>query len=78
MTKRMQARLAQDIRTQQSCLSVPLYEFLSKLVFQASVAALFNDAAADDAELFAAFQAFDQHLPMAAGGFKVSNYACVK
>lgn len=41
------------------------------MVFQASVASLFSPEAAEDPALFSAFQAFDQHMPLALAGFKV-------
>lgn len=71
LTKRMQVQLDQDTSAHRSQRSVPLYNFLSKIIFQASVAALFNGAAGDDHALFDAFEKFDQHLPLAAGGYKV-------
>lgn len=48
-----------------------LYEFISKLVFKASIAGLFTDDAADDSALYDAFMVFDSHLPLAMGGYKV-------
>lgn len=48
-----------------------LYEFISKLVFKASIAGLFSDDAADDSALYDAFMVFDSHLPLAMGGYKV-------
>jgi hypothetical protein len=68
----MQAQLGRDLRQCGSSRTVPLYAFISKLVFQASVASLFSPEAADDPDLYTAFQTFDQHLPMAAAGFKVN------
>jgi len=71
LTQRMQVQLDKDIGAHQSTRAVPLYNFLAKIIFQASVASLFNGAAGDDHALFDAFEKFDQHLPMAAGGYKV-------
>jgi hypothetical protein len=67
----MQAQLAKDVNSTTTGREVPLYEFISKLVFQASVASLFSPEAAEDPDLFEAFRAFDQHMPLAAGGYKV-------
>ena len=69
----MQAQLARDTDrlTAAGTAAVPFYDLLSRLIFQASVAALLTPEAADDPALFEAFKVFDQHLPLAAGGFKV-------
>ena len=69
----MQVQLNKDLGPRTSSQSVPLYDFLSRVIFQASVAALFNQAAGDDRALFDAFEKFDKHLPMAAGGYKVRD-----
>lgn len=71
----MQAQLAKDVNSTATGREVALYEFISKLVFQASVASLFSPGAAEDPDLFQAFRAFDQHMPLAAGGYKVSSSA---
>jgi hypothetical protein len=49
-----------------------MYSFLSRLIFRASVAALLTPEAGDDDTLYDAFRAFDQHLPLAAAGYKVT------
>ena len=49
----------------------PLYEFVATLIFKASVASLFTAEAGNDSELFQAFLAFDKHMPLAMGGYKV-------
>ena len=71
LTQRMQVQLNKDLGPATPTRTVPLYDYLSRVIFQASVAALFNSAAGDDHALFDAFEKFDQHLPMAAVGYKV-------
>ena len=51
---------------------VPLFDFVSKLVFQASIATLFNEAAGEDKELYNAFVTFDKQLPISAAGINVA------
>ncbi|KAJ1441716.1 cytochrome P450, partial [Ochromonadaceae sp. CCMP2298] len=73
LTRRMQSQLDKclpDVSTGQHSL----YDFLSRLIFQASVASLLSPEAGDDPTLYDAFTAFDQHLPLAAAGYKV-DYA---
>jgi len=72
----MQVQLDKDLGPSTSSQYVPLYDYLSRVIFQASVAALFNQAAGDDRSLFDAFDKFDKHLPMAAGGYKVRIRVC--
>ena len=71
----MQAQINKSHRTSSYSSSinnpVQLYQFIGKLIFDASVASMFGPAAAEDPDLYAAFLAFDQHLPMALGGYKV-------
>mmetsp|Transcript_112566 Transcript_112566/g.220657 ORF Transcript_112566/g.220657 Transcript_112566/m.220657 type:complete len:513 (-) Transcript_112566:24-1562(-) len=74
LTTRMQVQLAKDIHLSGDKKKTSLYAYVSKLVFQASVASLFTPEAAEDPVLFDAFRAFDEHLPLAAGGYKV-DYA---
>ena len=74
LTTRMQVQLAKDIHLSGDKKKTSLYAYVSKLVFQASVASLFTPEAAEDPVLFDAFRAFDEHLPLAAGGYKVSRY----
>jgi hypothetical protein len=45
---------------------------MSNVLFKASIATLLSPAAAADPDLYAAFRAFDNHLPLALGGVKVS------
>ncbi len=68
----MQVQLNKDLGPDTPTRTVPLYDFLSRVIFQASAAALFNTAAGDDHSLYDAFDKFDKHLPMAAGGYKVT------
>jgi len=75
LTERMQVQLNKDLGPDTPTRTVPLYDFLSRVVFQASAAALFNPAAGDDHALYDAFDKFDRHLPMAAGGYKVTFYS---
>jgi hypothetical protein len=71
LTARLQDQLFKSVDGMQNTSSVHLYELLAKLIFQASVASIFNEEAGNDADLFGAFQAFDQHMPLAMGGLKV-------
>mmetsp|Transcript_13490 Transcript_13490/g.22572 ORF Transcript_13490/g.22572 Transcript_13490/m.22572 type:complete len:530 (-) Transcript_13490:396-1985(-) len=76
MTIRMQTQLLEDIQASSptGTNTTSLYTFLSQLVFRASVASLYDSDAARDPELYDAFMAFDEHLPLAAAGYKV-DYA---
>ena len=70
----MQAQLTKNIHSVRETPRTPLYALLARLIFQASTAALFTPEAGDDAALFEAFQAFDQHMPLALGGYKVTLF----
>jgi cholesterol 7alpha-monooxygenase len=50
-----------------------LQEFVSKIIFHSSIAALFNDEAGRDLTLFKAFCEFDKCLPIAAAGVNVNH-----
>ena len=52
---------------------VSMYDFLGKFVFDAAVSSLFNDEAGNDPDLYPAFVAFDNFLPMAVAGISVNN-----
>lgn len=54
---------------------VPLYDFVSKIVYHASVAALFNEELAADSELYQAFRDHDHNLPLAAAGVHINNFS---
>lgn len=73
---RMQEYLVKSVqRVECSPAPVGLYKFISKLIFSASIAAIFNEACGDDTDLYEAFMAFDKMLPIAAAGAKVSYFA---
>jgi hypothetical protein len=59
-------------------MEVPLYEFVSKIVYHASVAALFNEDLAADKSLFKAFRDHDHNLPLAAAGVHINNFTTSK
>lgn len=76
---RMQEYLVKSVKLVECCPSpVGLYRFISKLIFDASVASIFNEDCGDDEELYDAFLAFDQMLPLAAAGASVSYFADAK
>ncbi len=72
MTKRMLNQLVRSTAVNGATV-VSLYDFLSRLIFQASVATLFNEEAGNDKDLYAAFLDFDKQLPIAAAGVSVSH-----
>lgn len=76
LTLRLQSKLLQSTEEMPAGRrEVGLNDFVSRLVFQASVATLFNEEAGNDPELFAAFLAFDKQLPMAAAGISLSYFS---
>jgi cytochrome P450 len=71
----MQKQLVKSTGALSSSNAVQLSDFLSRLIFQASVATLFNEDAANDKDLYSSFVTFDQQLPLAAAGISVSNFS---
>jgi cytochrome P450 len=70
LTVRMQEQLYKDMG-QVKGGEVELYDFIRKLVFRASAAALFNQELAEDPDMLNHFIVFDDFMPLAVGGIKV-------
>lgn len=51
-----------------------LYDFLSRFIFKASMAALFNEDAGQDNKLYQAFMNFDKEMPYAAAGISMDYF----
>lgn len=51
-----------------------LYGFLSKLIFRASVASIFNESRCEEEGLYEAFHTWDSHMAMAAGGMSLNYF----
>lgn len=64
LTLRMQRRVDKIVKHLPQQQEVDLFTFLGRFVFDASVAAVMNDATADDKSLFDSFLAFDKALPL--------------
>ncbi len=51
-----------------------LFDFLSRFIFHASMASIFNKEAGDDMKLYEAFMAFDKDMPYCAGGISLDYF----
>mmetsp|Transcript_16611 Transcript_16611/g.25002 ORF Transcript_16611/g.25002 Transcript_16611/m.25002 type:complete len:518 (-) Transcript_16611:185-1738(-) len=72
ITDRMQLKLAAMVQAIGSGVCVlDMQEFMNRLIFRASAAALFNNALADDEELFQRFIDFDDMFALAVAGLPV-------
>mmetsp|Transcript_27174 Transcript_27174/g.45891 ORF Transcript_27174/g.45891 Transcript_27174/m.45891 type:complete len:371 (-) Transcript_27174:2269-3381(-) len=77
LTDRMQVKLAALIAKTQhsegkSTTVVDLLDFINRLVYRASAAALFNESLADSEELYQKFLAFDEMFALALAGVPLS------
>eukprot|EP01034_Spumella_vulgaris_P029595 gene29595-36670_t len=74
LTQRMEVSLLKCTNGVQNG-EVLLYDFLARMIFSASIAALFNADAGDDTKLFDAFQEFDKVIPIAAAGVDLKYFS---
>lgn len=74
LTIRMQKHLNTMISRTAVEGTFPMYDFLGKIIFEASVVSLFNqETISSESDLYNAFMAFDKALPAAVAGVSVEN-----
>jgi hypothetical protein len=68
VTERMQRKMAAMVEALPMECSVEIFPFFNRMIYRASAAALFNDAFADDDQMFENFIDFDNMFALAVAG----------